>query len=87
MSKILIIDKKEEEISYVAILTKNKVKLRRSKSEIWADSAKGEYIGALKDTGNGIEISLGSQELNLDYSEFVELYHLVALKYKTDKNL
>jgi len=91
MDKFLIIDNQDEEVTYVAKVTKSTVKLRRSKSEIWSQSARGEEIGKLVDTGNNIEINTWVngvvETLKFNHSEFVQLYHLVSLKYKTDKDL
>ena len=76
-----------DEIKYVSNIEGDSIKLRRSKSSYWTDNVRGENIGNLIDTGDYINLEIGDVKLNLDYSEFSELFRLMELKVLTDDNL
>jgi len=85
--KVLVIDKVDEEIQYVAEVDDNEINLRRSKAGHWNSSAKGEHIGTLVDDGNGVNIKLEGFDLDLNYSNFCELFTLMELKMGIDDNM
>jgi len=85
--KVLVVDEIDEDIQYVSIIEDRKINLRRSKSSHWSSSAKGEDIGSLIDHGNGIKIKMDTIKLNLDYSQFCELFTLMELKMGGDANM
>lgn len=76
-----------DELSYVSETDDNVIKLKRSESSYWSSHAKGELISTLTDSGNGIKIKLGGSNINLDYSEFIELFTIMGLKYEEDPGL
>ena len=76
-----------DSITNRTIITGDKITSMRSIAEIWNDSAKGEFVGQLKDTGNNIKLRIGDKKLKLDYSEFCDLLDLMLIKALTDKNL
>ena len=76
-----------DSITNRTFLTGEKITSIRSQSDIWDESAKGEFVGSLKDTGNNIKIRIGDKRLKLDYSQFCDLLDLMLIKAKTDEHL
>jgi len=87
MAKYLIIDKDEQEVTFVAKVKKNNISLKYSKNSIWSENVRNKDAGSLVDNGNGVEIHLNGHILAVDYSDFEKLHILCNLKVKTDKNL
>ena len=85
--KIMVVDEIDEEIQYVADIDDDNIKLRRSKASHWNSSVKGEHIGTLVDDGNGVNIKLEGFDLDLNYSNFCELFRLMELKMGIDGNM
>lgn len=85
MKKILIIQ--GEELSYISKVEDNKINLNYANSDVWASHVKGSNIGKLKDTGDGVKIKTENHDLDLDYGEFVELYHLITIKMGLSTNM
>lgn len=85
MRKFITIE--EDSIVTKTTLEENTITAVRSEAAIWNDSAKGEFIGKLKDTGNNIKLQIGDKKLKLNYAEFTELFDLMVIKNITDPNL
>ncbi len=52
----------------------------RSKSDVWTETAKGEFLYSAVDDGNGITIN----DIELDYSQFSEYFILLKAIMKID---
>lgn len=85
MKKILIIQ--GEELSYISKIKEDKIQLKYADSDVWASHVKGTTTAKLVDTGDGIKIKTENHELDLDYGEFVELYHLITIKMGLSTNM
>lgn len=77
----------DDDINYVASVTDKKISMKFSNSDIWSQHVKGEHIGNLVDDGNGIKIKTEEVEFELSYDDFVELFLLMKIKMKFDKQL
>lgn len=77
----------DENLEYVSKIIDETITLRRSNSELWASSARGEAVFKLEDHGNGVKINGGNINLDLDYSQILQLHILLRLKFETDSNM
>lgn len=64
-----------------------KIVLKYSNIEAWANHVRGKKAATLKDTGNGITINFEDSSLALGYSDFAILCALVKLKMQSDPDL
>ena len=80
--KIYIIE--QDNIEYVAKTKDNKISLNYSNGDQWTDLVRGKNIGKIKDTGNEIKINFKDDYVEVDYSDFIELFVLLKLKIDQD---
>ena len=57
--------------------------MHRSKSEVWTETSKGEFLYTAIDDGNGVTIN----DIELDYGQFNEYFILLKAIMKIDSNL
>jgi hypothetical protein len=53
-------------------------KMKRSDSDCWADSSKGEKVAKLNNNGNEAAVNIGGTTVVLDYSQLWELQILLT---------
>jgi hypothetical protein len=62
-----------------------KFSLKRSNSEHWSESHRGETVCALLDNGDGVKLSKHFSR-DMDYAQFAEFYILLAFINKYEPN-
>ena len=89
--KTLLVNSKDDNIEYVVKSKQkdNKTKrvIKASKSDVWTEHTKGKKFGSLIDNGNGIKIKIGEREMEFDYGDFCELFHLMNEHVIDEENL
>ena len=89
--KTLLKDKETDNIYYVIkSKTKNDITkrvIKISNGDVWAENHKGKKLGSLVDNDNGVSIKFGEREMEFDYGEFCELFHLMKEHVIEEDNL
>jgi hypothetical protein len=75
------------DVTYKASIGKQVIKLSTSDSDTWNNHAKNVTKGHIKDDGDKIIVNFKDKEVELQYDEIGELYTLLDLKMKSDKNM
>lgn len=85
MRNYIIIE--DDDLTFRVQVDDNKITSKRTNSEIWSKSAKGEVVAKLIDTGNNVKIKLGDKKIKLGYSELCNLFDIILLKLETDRSI
>lgn len=80
---VLINDTIEYSISVKETGSNTIYKMKRSESDCWADSSKGEKVAKLKENGEEITISIGGEKIVLEYCDLWEL-HILLTEFFSD---
>jgi hypothetical protein len=70
---------------YVGKTNSENTKLKYSKNRSWSSHVRGTKVGEILDNGNGVNINCNDINLDLDYSDFFDLYTLLKLKVESNK--